>query len=196
MVYLSLGCLLLTLLYYFCRPKNPSDAEKNAERECHFWLDPKSSHLGFNAVTNRAEDMQIAYDSHMNLYGGLYDMIYTQKHKDDNAKAFSAARDEEIYRRRDWKDPLKLKFAELCQFRFRAWWKRGKWIFLLMAVGTIVSVILTLALINYYYQNFMIPSPASNAFDFCAGRLLRYRNFVGYYLALMAFLVLTGLLVA
>jgi hypothetical protein len=175
---ISLVCLLLTLLYFVTKPKNPDDEGKDKDHECFYWLDPALPERGFKEVVEQGADIDIfsvtereEFNQYRNEFGEdnvktrlvesyknktslrrLFSDQYIKKLLEDNEKRIEDA----VVRRHHWKDPLRLKFAQLCLFRYRAWWRRAKWVFFGMAVGTMFSIGLTLTMISkYFYHHFL-----------------------------------------
>jgi hypothetical protein len=177
-LYISITCLILCLLFFFTRPKTTTKSDRilDGNKELlltHYWMDPHRQHLlTFHDIK---EGKDVFKDSELSDTSG--------------SKINSGDVSRVLRSREGWNDPLFLTRGEVAQFRFRRWWKRGRWLFVFSLVGTILSVVLSVALLNLYYQYFMIPSPASGKFDFCRHTLLRQNNYTSYF---TLFLIIMG----
>jgi hypothetical protein len=161
-IYISLACLILTLLYYITRPKNADDVDQDKDRDFSFALNPAHPELGFREVVEQAADLDLFSTAQREEFAEVYtasDRMSTKKLIEKKFGSYwrtfwgTLAANEKrvedaVLRRQNWKDPLRLKFAQLCQFRYRSWWRRAKWVFFGMAVGTMFSIGLTLAMIG------------------------------------------------
>ena len=148
-IYITISCLILSLIYFFCRPRNTNVAEmifdnsrKDFKTATTYWLSPRA------LPAYSFQDLKHGADLNPKL-------IRSGKFADT------------LLLRQKWEDPLKLSAGELSQFRFRQWWRRGRVLFFCALVGTMVSVVLCLVLINNYVAYFMLPTAASGGFDYC-----------------------------
>ena len=199
-VYLAIISLILILLYYLCRPqtavqgleedrhsaegagaaaaaaegKGRGAGKRGDEQHMHFWLDPNRRDHTFHALKHEAVDStdhKLEYD-------------FAGKSPSERSAVLRKMR-------RDWEEPLALIPAEISLYRFREWWGRGgKLLLWAVHVFTIICVVLTLAMANYFYQFFILPSPLSNSFDFCARLPLRHANFSLYFSVQLVFVLI------
>jgi hypothetical protein len=168
-VYITVSGLVLSLVYFFCRPRNGTDAEAILEKDpvnqhrYHYWLNPRKN-MPF-ASLKRGEDIKVLRNKYRHyLRSGKFADV--------------------LRARENWEDPLKLSSSELAQFRFRAWWPRGRIVFFLGLVGTIAAAVLCIVLLNLYYEYFLLPTSDSGGFDYCSAvraRSTGYSSFAGYF---------------
>lgn len=216
LIYLTTGSLVFTLLYYLCRPRTAADSEKDDMYTLHYYLNPKMKFLQFGRP--KAKEGAAGAKAANDVEGGKTKKVFPcimdgdeldpyskrQRHEmRDNPVAnflygdYAKVKRDTRRKRKDWnwRGNTDVTYADICRYRFRAWFRRGKVLLFLIFIGTTFSIGLVLTVGNLFFEYFMMPTPVSGNFDYCATRVAHYTQFT-YWIAIEFALVVASFLIA
>jgi hypothetical protein len=142
-VYLCGFSIVATLIYYLCRPRAASDSEKDEKVTCQYYLDPKSRflHFGYEGrerfeVSKKDATKENDYLPCVKEGDDIEPYIASRRVRNPKSrfvKLFGDLTEKKVLltrQRKTWSEDgtVEISFSNICRYRFRAWFRRGKFL--------------------------------------------------------------------